>query len=184
VRDRKARATVLVSAAPGGQPADGSSSGKISGNGRFVAFNSSPTNLVANDTNGFCDVFLRDLKRGTTTRISVGPGGAQGDECSFVAGLSGNARFVAVNTYASNLAPGTGAASDHRSNLLVYDRRTSAVTVEMVGPGGEPSATPANTPHLAHPGVRPLGRPLRGLPHGGHQPGRRRRQRAAGRVPP
>jgi hypothetical protein len=147
LRDRKRGTTTLVSVSSTGEQGNTSSDATfISYSGRYALFQSRASNLVANDMNAFCDVFLRDLKRGTTTRVSVGPGGAEGDECSFAAGLSGNGRFVAVNTYASNLAPGTGTPGDRRSNLLVYDRRTGAITVETVGTGGEPSDAPANTP--------------------------------------
>ena len=62
----------------------------ISGDGRFVAFASAATNLVADDTNGLTDIFLRDRDTDAdgifdeagavaTTRLSVGPGGVQSD---------------------------------------------------------------------------------------------------------
>jgi Tol biopolymer transport system component len=74
VRDRQgAGATHLVSVATDGGPADGTSdAARISAQGRFVLFASSATNLVDGDTNGFADAFLRDLRDGTTIRISVG----------------------------------------------------------------------------------------------------------------
>src|SRR5688500_16203804 len=53
--------SVLVSAASDGTEGNGDSfSPTISDGGRFVAFVSTSTNLVAGDTNGFVDVFLRD----------------------------------------------------------------------------------------------------------------------------
>ena len=45
--------------------------------GRFVAFDSSATNLVPGDTNGAADVFVRDRQTGMTSGVSVGPGGVQ-----------------------------------------------------------------------------------------------------------
>ena len=47
--------------AEGSQANDYSDVGGISANGRYVAFDSSATNLVAGDTNGFSDIFVKDL---------------------------------------------------------------------------------------------------------------------------
>ena len=45
----------------------------ISGNGRFVVFDSDAPNLVAGDNNGVTDVFVHDLSAGTTTRVRQEP---------------------------------------------------------------------------------------------------------------
>src|SRR5262249_17347267 len=50
---------------------------RISGDGHYVAFVSSATNLIAGDTNFVQDVFLRDTIANTTTRVSVGTSGSQ-----------------------------------------------------------------------------------------------------------
>src|SRR5512143_103594 len=55
----------------GSEPDARSNQPSISGNGRYVAFTSDATNLVDGDTNGFSDVFVRDLDKGTTVRVSV-----------------------------------------------------------------------------------------------------------------
>lgn len=52
----------------------------VSGDGRFVAFSALAGNLVAGDTNGTVDVFVRDRATGTTQRASVSTAGAQADE--------------------------------------------------------------------------------------------------------
>jgi hypothetical protein len=73
VRDRRAQLTRRVSVGPGGQQANGRSfEGAISAHGRFVAFQSSASNLVAGDTNNDDDVFVRDRKAHVTRRVSVG----------------------------------------------------------------------------------------------------------------
>lgn len=73
VRDLLADTTVRASVGHGGAQSNGESdSAKISAGGRFVIFRSDATNLVPNDTNGVGDVFVRDLRAGTTVRISVG----------------------------------------------------------------------------------------------------------------
>ncbi len=72
--DPTAGVTTRVSEGPGGVQADGPSGGAaISADGRFVAFHSSASNLVAGDTNGEGDVFVRNRATGVTRRVSVGP---------------------------------------------------------------------------------------------------------------
>jgi Tol biopolymer transport system component len=73
VRDRKVQVTRRISVGPGGQQAnDFSQSPAISADGRFVVFVSSASNLVAEDTNGTWDVFVRDRVAQVTRRVSVG----------------------------------------------------------------------------------------------------------------
>jgi Tol biopolymer transport system component len=73
VRDRKLQVTRRISVGPGGQQAnDGSVAPAISADGRYVAFRSYASNLVAGDTNGATDVFVRDRVAQVTRRVSVG----------------------------------------------------------------------------------------------------------------
>src|SRR5436309_246808 len=51
----------------------------ISADGRYVAFDSYASNLVAGDTNGTYDIFVRDTVSGSTTRVSVASDGTQGN---------------------------------------------------------------------------------------------------------
>lgn len=90
-----------------------SGSPAISGDGRFVAFSSAATNLVAGDTNGFNDVFLRDTCRGavactpSTIRVSVASDGTEANSGSFgPPSISPDGRFVAFASAANNLVPG------------------------------------------------------------------------------
>src|ERR1043166_8906170 len=72
--------TTRISVATGGGQANGNSiSPEISGDGRFVAFYSTATNLVSGDTNRARDVFVRDLQAGGPTR---GSGGSDGDQAN------------------------------------------------------------------------------------------------------
>ncbi len=98
--------TRLVSATPAGRAADlGANAPSISADGRFVAFVSSSSDLVAGDTNGVADVFVRDLATGATRRASVAADGAQADGGSGPPAISGNGRFVAFSSEATNLVP-------------------------------------------------------------------------------
>ena len=78
VRDRVRSATIRVSEGLNGAQGDGQSiAPAVSADGRYVAFLSNSTNLVTGDTNAAVDVFVRDLKTDTTTRVSVSGDGDQ-----------------------------------------------------------------------------------------------------------
>src|SRR4051794_38431465 len=81
-----AGSTERVSISSGGAQGDdvsGSFGVAISGNGRFVAFQSWATDLVPGDTNAASDIFVRDRLKGTTGRVSLTSQGAQSDEGSY-----------------------------------------------------------------------------------------------------
>ena len=106
VRSLKTRKNTIVSLSSSGKAGNGLSSHPvISGDGRFVAFESKATNLVKGDTNGALDVFLRDLAKGTTKRISVSVTGRQADGGSANASISNHGGFVAFDSAAGNLTP-------------------------------------------------------------------------------
>jgi Tol biopolymer transport system component len=138
-RDRKAHTTTRVSvSSDGAQGNDDSFGGGISANGRYAVFWSSATNLVPEDTNGQTDVFVRDLKAGTTERVSVGQGGAQGNLgsipcCGQV--ISADGRYVAFRSDATNLV--IGIVAEH--NIYVRDRVAGVTTLESVASDGTPA---------------------------------------------
>ena len=85
----------------------------ISDDGRFVAFESFSDKLVPGDANKHTDVFVKDLKTGTTTRVSLNGSGKQANNECTGAAISGDGRFVAFESFATNLHPGdTTASSD------------------------------------------------------------------------
>jgi len=136
LRDLAARTTTLLSVGRHGEPANSDNTrATVSADGRFVAFASAASNLVAGDTNGAWDVFVYDRKRGTTERVSVGPGGAQGNGDSGVFGLalSGNGRRVAFVSEASNLV---GGDRNGVADIFVRDLDTGTTRRVSVGPGG------------------------------------------------
>jgi Tol biopolymer transport system component len=110
VRDRAAGTTTRVSVDDTGAQANGESRvSAISGNGRYVVFESDATNLAANDNNGVTDIFVRDLTAGTTTRVSVIDNGAQANGASFALGsttISDNGAIVVFESDATNLVTG------------------------------------------------------------------------------
>ena len=100
--------TTLVSEGTAGAAGDGASAGTpaISGDGRFVAFNSAATNLVAGDANARTDTFVRDLQTGVTEIASVSSEERQTREAVFSApSISADGRFVAFDTWSWQLVP-------------------------------------------------------------------------------
>ncbi len=99
VRDIAAQTTMRVSVASDGKEGDGASRiVAISDDGRYVAFLSDATNLVADDTNGAMDLFVRDMMAGTTRRVSVDLDYAELGNGVTTAGMSRNGQFVVYST--------------------------------------------------------------------------------------
>ena len=109
LRDRVAGTTTLVSVASDGGPANGSSQQpSIGADGRYVAFTSFASNLVANDTNGTYDVFVRDRFTNETFRVSTVWSGISPNSNgqSNNPSISTDGRYVAFASFASNLVVG------------------------------------------------------------------------------
>src|SRR5206468_6221596 len=99
--------TTRVSVAASGGDADGINQWTaISTNGRHVAFASGATNLVAGDSNGHWDVFVRDLDANRTVRVSVATDGAQGNADSYSPSVSADGRYVAFISASTTFASG------------------------------------------------------------------------------
>jgi Tol biopolymer transport system component len=129
VRDlRRGKTTRVGVSSTGAEANDGSIwLPAISDNGRFVAFFSRSTNLVPNDHNGIADFFVRDLKRGETTRVSVSSTGEEANDTSlFYPSISANGRFVAFTSWASNLVAGD--ENGHHEDVFVRDRKRGVTT--------------------------------------------------------
>jgi Tol biopolymer transport system component len=122
VHDLDTGITVRVSIATSGTQADDEAfTLSLSSNGRFVAFGSFATNLVAGDTNGKVDVFVHDRNTGATVRVSIASDGTQGNDESFSPAISSDGRFVAFQSDATNLVPND---TNNRSDIFVRDRQT------------------------------------------------------------
>ncbi len=109
VRDLSGGTTELVSVSSTGTKGNGySDEPSISANGRYVAFDSTATNLVTSDTNAAKDIFVHDRQMQTTERVSVGNGGEQGDAWTYGYGgsLSADGRYVIFQSNATNLVAG------------------------------------------------------------------------------
>jgi hypothetical protein len=148
VRDRRLGTTERASVGTHDEQGDRHSGGTgISGDGRFVVFYSASSDLVAGDSNGKVDVFLRDRGLRTTERISVATGGGQADGNSgrvFVAStgqtitsglVSDDGLTVVFDSAASNLVPDD---HNHKRDVFLRDRKAgTTVRVSAARDGGD-----------------------------------------------
>jgi hypothetical protein len=152
VHDRDTGLTTRVSVDSSGVQANGNSfSPTISGGGRYVAFRSDASNLVANDTNGARDIFVHDRNTGETTRVSVSSEGDEGNGNSDTPAISVEGRYVTFISVASNLV---AADTNNRSDVFIHDRQTGLTERVSVNSAG----VQANGDTYARPAVSSDGR--------------------------
>jgi Tol biopolymer transport system component len=142
VRDTELGVTERVNVtATRGAPDGHSSDPAISRDGRYVVFASGATNLVPGDRNRSTDIFLRDLHTHATTLISHGTDGGPANGSSANPVVSGDGRFVAFQSEASDLICTRRCGGDAEDINLLWDvfrldRVTGLMTRISGGPGG------------------------------------------------
>ncbi len=137
VRNLVTGALLPVSAPTPGEANGDSLEPAISADGRYIAFESAASNLVPGDTNDRIDVFVRDTRSATTTRVSVSSSGEQSLQESFAPSISGDGRFVTFHTRWS-LAPNDAnywVAGDP-TDVYVRDTLLSTTTVASTNSSG------------------------------------------------
>lgn len=151
----RGQAAELVSVAADGGPANGpSSQPDISADGRIVAFTSSASNLVAGDTNGRPDVFIRDLARHSTRRVSVSPSGGQANGASSAPAINADGSAIAFESGATNLVAGDTNGVD---DVFVHDTRGRTERVSVASDGTQQDQAVAS-PFRAAPDISADGR--------------------------
>src|SRR5438034_323618 len=114
----------------------------ISSHGWFVTFESRASDLVDNDTNGYIDLFVRNLKTGKTALVSVNSAGTKsGDGPSGAAAISANERFVTFTSAASDLVADDTNDDD---DVFVRDLKTGTTTLVSVNSAGTASGNGAS----------------------------------------
>jgi len=149
VRDMQAGITTRASVDSSGLEANGASYyPSISADGRYVTFVSNASNLVSEDTNGREDIFVHELQTGLTVRVSVDSSGTQANDWSSMPSISGDGRYVAFYSYATNLGSGditptltptptaTATATMGPAHVFVHDMQTGATTHISVDSNG------------------------------------------------
>ena len=95
----------------------------ISSDGQFVAFGSL-AQLAPDDTNNQADVYLRDIKRGTTELISKSASGGGGNDASSHPVVSAGGRYIAFDSKATNLIPGETGPARWALDVFLHDRQS------------------------------------------------------------
>lgn len=121
--------------------------------GRYIAFQSSASNLVAGDTNGVHDIFRKDLQTGEIIRVSVADDGTQADKASYQVAISANGRYVAFQSDATNLVPGDtnksydifvrDTVTNRTSRISVSDAKEQAFGANPAAVGNADSSSPS-----------------------------------------
>jgi hypothetical protein len=147
VHDRSNGVTTRVSLASDGSQANGgATSVSISGGGRYVTFASDASNLVADDKNGRDDVYVHDRETLFTTRVSVATGGTEGNGTSRNASISGEGRYVAFESYASNLVPDD---TNLDADAFLHDRQTGDTRLLSVDTNGTQGNSSSQSPAIS-----------------------------------
>jgi Tol biopolymer transport system component len=118
----------------------------LSADGRYLVFGSNASNLVANDTNGQPDIFVRDRLLNTTTLLSQAPGGTIANDGSLAPTISCDGAYVAFTSSASNLVSNdvNGAA-----DVFLVDR-VGGRTIDITFNGNAtPNAANSRFPQLS-----------------------------------
>ena len=134
--DRLTQTTAVVSLTPGGaMPNSYSWFPTVSDDGRYVAFSSCATDLVANDGNGRCDIFVRDMQAGVTQLATPSHDGVGSNDDTFQSRISGDGSTVVLASFANNLVSGD---TNNEYDIFAFDRATNLVTrVSVPAPGGQ-----------------------------------------------
>ncbi len=138
VTDRESGETQLISRGVGGEPANGASTfARLSGDGRYVVFQSNASNLIDGDDNGTTDIFLADRDGGAIVRVSVASDGAASNGASITPAISEDGRMVAFASRATNfVAPAPSGAFEQ---IYVHDVPTGATALVSLSSTGQPA---------------------------------------------
>jgi Tol biopolymer transport system component len=128
--------------AQGGEVAAASTTPAISGDGRFVAFQSPADLLVPGDTNGVDDVFVKDLLTGAIVRASTASTGGQIDLASRAPVLSADGRFAGFTSASALFTPNDTNGAD---DVFVKDLASGAVVRASVSSSGTQANGPSTT---------------------------------------
>ena len=135
VRDRVLNTTKRISVSNSGEESNGDSYGpSISIEGRYIAYTSYATNLVANDNNGYSDVFVYDRLRDITQRVSISNNGYEGNGDSYEPSISADGSYIAFSSSASNLVTDDTTGCN---DVFVYNKISNTIKRISVSNTGE-----------------------------------------------
>ncbi len=147
LHDRQSGETTVASVTPSGTRIVGNSyAPDISGDGRYVAFESY---WMMGDANGANDIYVYDRLRGVTERITVNQNGEEARGHSYNAAISADGVYVAYESLAPNLVPDDTNGGLFGRDIFVYNRRTGETVRASVSSTGEETYTYASNENPA-----------------------------------
>lgn len=135
LKDTQTGAISRVSTSSSGSEANGASFARdISADGRYILFQSAATNLVAGDTNGLADMFIKDIQTEIVSRVSTTSASTQADGTNDgVAALSSDGHYVAFSSFAQNLVSGD---ANGTTDVFIKDTQTGSISRVSTGATG------------------------------------------------
>ncbi len=133
----------------GEQANDHSYYATISANGNHIAFQSTASNLVEQDTNKKSDIFVFKRTTGVLSRISVNSDGEQADNYSYSASISADGRYIAFGSTASNLLSMHGNKKHNKGHIFVHDQHTATTTQVSINRHGQPANSYSYYPSIS-----------------------------------
>lgn len=121
----------------------------ISADGRYIAFESSSSNLVSGDTNGLQDIFVRDTQSGTTIRVNMSTAGTEANAKSANPFISATGRYVAFVSLANNLV---GSDTNVCGDIFVRDTQSSTTVRASTDSAGNEANGCSDTPSVSSDG--------------------------------
>lgn len=146
VHDRETNETERISVNTNGDPAEFAPSfgGRLTPDGRFVAFVSAAQNLDPLDSDIYHDIFVRDREQGTTEMVSLKSTGEATPFTALSPSISADGRFVAFDALDELTPDDTNRASD----VFVRDRMLDTTTLVSVRTDGSVSRSGGGDPEL------------------------------------
>jgi hypothetical protein len=150
VKDLQSGAIQRVSTDAAGVQGNSSSlNAQFSADGRYVVFESYASNLVAGDSNGDWDIFVKDLQSGAIQRVSTDAAGAQGNGYSDQRPVLRRRPHVVFQSAASNLVAGDSNGTGISSSRTCRAGRSSACRPMPPGCRATVTATTPSSPPTA-----------------------------------
>lgn len=130
----------------GGNTNDVSSQPSLSASGRYVAFQSSASNLVSNDGNSQQDIFVFDRQNNSTRRVSIDSNGNEGNGLSETPDLSGDGNLIVFASTASNLVSND---SNGKKDIFIHNRQTATTSLLSISSSGSQANNSSSSPAIS-----------------------------------
>lgn len=140
----------LISENAMGIPAIGNSRNpSVSGNGVWISFESNAYNLISNDNNGQYDIYVKNRNTGSIERVSTTNDGAESSGYSFDSSISGDGRFVAFISTATEF---DSADQNGTQDVYVKDRMTNRIVRASANATGASADSFSQSPKMSSSG--------------------------------